>query len=101
MNKTDLRDQFYTAILRVVRAELPGIRGDLHRKIAKDIAAQLSSRVFAVYEENRGLRTELKAAERRAGTVGASPQSLRELGKVIKTLQTIRERENGTTQQRR
>ena len=95
MNKTDLRDQFYTAVLRVVRSELPGIRGDLHRKIAKDIAATLASRVHSTFEENRSLRAEVKAAERRAHTVGASPSTLRDLSKVVKTLQTIQERENG------
>lgn len=95
MKKTALRDEFFATTHRVIKEELPGIRGDLQRRIAKDIASQLSLRVYGVFQESRELRTELASAQRRIRSAGASTQSLRDIERVIETLRTIQERENG------
>lgn len=94
--KTALRDEFYAAILPVVKQELPGIRGDLHRKISRDIAAKLSGRVHAVYEDNQRLERDLtakldKALRERPG-VG-------EIQKAIAALEEAKRKINGEAQQ--
>ena len=97
--KTGLRDEFYAAILPVVKQELPGIRGDLHRKISRDIAAKLAGRVHAVYEDNqrlerseRDLTAKLDKALRERPGVG-------EIQKAIAALEEAKRKINGEAQQ--
>lgn len=96
--KTQLRDEFYAAILPVVKQELPGIRGDLHRKISRDIAAKLSGRVLAVYEDNlrltkteRDLTAKLDAALRKRPGVS-------DIDRAINALEQAKGKINGEAQ---
>lgn len=91
MGRGALREEFYAAVLPVVRSELPGIRADLHRKIATQIASKLSGRVFPVYEENEAL----KKAARDTAAAKAEAATQRKISEVIKSLQSIQEKHYG------
>ena len=96
--KTQLRDEFYAAILPVVKQELPGIRGDLHRKISRDIAAKLSGRVLAVYEDNLRLTKTERDLTARLDTVLRKRPGVSDIDRAINALEQAKGKINGEAQ---
>jgi hypothetical protein len=85
---------FYQETLRVVKAELPGIRGDLHRKISREIAATLSQKVRLIADENKRLAAsgrQLQAALQRA----APRRGIAEIERALLALEQARKKING------
>lgn len=84
MKKRELAERF----LPIMRQELPGIRSDLHRKLANRISSLVADDVERVEETNRKLSAEL-AAERR------KKNRKYDFSGIIRTLQQIQETTNG------
>lgn len=99
--KTELRDEFYAAVLPVIKQELPGIRGDLHRKISRDIAAKLSGRVHAVYEDNKRLTMTERDLTSRLDKALRERPGVGEIEKAIGALEEAKRKINGEAQQGR
>jgi hypothetical protein len=84
VKKRELAERF----LPIMRQELPGIRSDLHRKLANRISCLVADDVERVEETNRKLSAEL-AAERR------KKNRKYDFSGIIRTLQQIQETTNG------
>lgn len=82
MKKRELAEK----VVPIIRQELPGIRRDLHRKLANRISSLIADEVWRVEETNRRLSAELAAVRRRPKV---------DLSGVIRSLQQIQEKSHG------
>lgn len=98
MTKTELRDSFYAAVLPVVKSELPGIRGDLHRKISREIAAKLSGRVAAIAEDNKRLLSSERDLTAKLAKAARSKPGVTEIEKAITALEDAKRKIHGEAQ---
>ena len=97
--KTEMRDGFYAAVLPIVRSELPGIRGDLHRKISRAIAEKIATRTAALADENKRLLASEKALTDRLDKASRQKPGIPEIEKAIAALEKAKDKINGEAQQ--
>ena len=97
--KRELRDGYYAAVLPIVRSELPGIRGDLHRKISKAIADKIADRTAGLAEENKHLRATEKALIERLDKLARHKPGVTEIEKAIAALERAKGKINGEAEQ--
>ena len=97
--KTEMRDGFYAAVLPIVKSELPGIRGDLHRKISRAIAEKIATRTASLAEENKRLLATEKALTERLDKLARHKPGVTEIEKAIAALERAKGKINGEAEQ--
>lgn len=88
--KKDLSGEFLPPILKIVKESLPGIRGDLQRRISADIADQISNRVQEVYQINVQLHRDNETLTARVEKMAEDRTGERQLDMALTHLENLK-----------